>query len=356
MSKGLTPSFLIDVETQMRIVSTHEYDRLNATAIWPKVAKRAPMAGRKERLLWLLDTASIEYVNRLGGEVQFEDIISNTFEVETKAATAGLKLNRFHLEDNDGGGLQMAAHWARQMGEYAAYWPEKQVLKALNAGTLAASTSYDGVAFFCGAGGSGGATNCHYLNPFDTSLGNYVNLFTGAASAGVTPGACPVAGTDTNADLIALTRAVTFIEGQYKMPNGVDPRRLRVSGILAPTALKGPMIRALDSKFITSAAGGMLDPTAIVSMLGLGSPMFAPELGAGFTNGSDTAYYLIADNATSDMVGGLTYYEREPFSIVYNGEMTDAELARANEIQWITRGRNVVTYGHPYMIFKVLAT
>lgn len=346
MSKGLTPSFLFDVETQMRIVSTHEYDRLNATAIWPKIAKRSPMAGRKERLLWLLDTASIEYVNKLGGEVQFEDIISNTFEVETKAATAGLKLNRFQLEDNDGGGLQMAAHWARQQGEYAAYWPEKQVLRSLNAGTLAASTSYDGVPYF--------AAN-HPLNPFDAALGNYVNLFTGGASAGVTPGACPVAGTDSNADLIALTRAVTFIEGQYKMPNGSDPRRLRVSTILAPTALKGPMIRALDSKFITSAAGGMLDPTAIVSMLGLGSPLFAPELGAGFTNGSDTAYYLIADNATSDMVGGLTYYEREPFQIVYNGEMTDAQLARANEIQWLTRGRNVVTYGHPYMIFKVLA-
>lgn len=347
MSKGLTPSFLIDVETEMRIVSTHEYDRLNATAIWPKIAKRVPMTGRKERLLWLLDTAQIEYVNRLGGEVQFEDIISNTFEIETKAATAGLKLNRFHLEDNDGGGLQMAAHWARQMAEYAAYWPEKQVLKALNAGTLAASVSYDGVPFFSAS---------HPLNPFDSVLGNYVNLFTGGASAGVTPGACPVAGTDTNADLIALTRAVTFIEGQYKMPNGVDPRRLRVSGILAPTALKGPMIRALDSKFITSAAGGMLDPTAIVSMLGLGSPMFAPELGAGFTNGSDTAYYLIADNAVSDMVGGMSYYEREPFAIVYNGEMTDSQLARANEIQWLTRGRNVVTYGHPYMIFKVLAT
>jgi phage major head subunit gpT-like protein len=338
----------MDVETRMRIVSTHEYDRLNALAIWPKIAKRAPMSGRKERLLWLLDTAQIEYVNRLGGEVQFEDILSNTVEYETKAATAGLRLNRFDLEDKDAGGVQMAAHWARQMGEYAAYWPEKQILKALNAGALSASKSYDNVSFFSAS---------HPLNPFDTSLGNYPNLFTGAPSAGVTPGACPINGVSTEVALENLARAVTFVESAYKMPNGEDPRRLRVSGILAPTALKTPLTKALDSKFIAAATGGgSLDPTAVVSMLGLGQPLFAPELGANFTNGSDTAYYLIADNATSDMVGGLTYYEREPFSIVYNGEMTDAQLARANELQWLTRGRNVVTYGHPYMIFKVLAT
>lgn len=350
MSHGLVPAYLTDVETRMRIVGAHEYERLNKETFWRKLAKELPSAGKRERMIWLLDTAKIEYVNRFGSEVTFEDILSNTIEYEAKAATGGFKIGRNELEDHDAGGVQLAAHWARQMGDYAAYWPQKQILKAINAGTLASSLAYDGLPFFSAS---------HVLNPFDTSLGTYVNLFTGGASAGVTPGACPINGVTTDVALDNLARAVTFVEGQYLMPNGEDPRRLKVGSILAPTALKTQLTKALDSKFIAAGGtggAGSADNAGLISMLGMGEPLIAPELGARFTNGSDTAYYLIAESVSNDDVGAFTYVNREAFSIVFNGEMTDAELSRANEIQWITRGRNVVGYGHPYLIFKVLAT
>jgi phage major head subunit gpT-like protein len=344
----------MDVETRMRLASATEYERLNKTSVWRKLAKELPSTGRRERLLWLLDTAKIEYVNRKGGEVQFDSVLAHMHEYENKAATGGFSVNRFDLEDADGGGVNAAAHWSRQMGAYAAYWPEKQVLTAIRNGETAATTSmtYDGQLFF---------DVDHPVNPFDTSLGVYVNVFTGAASAGVTPGACPIdASVTVDVAFANLTKAITFVEAAYKMANGEDPKRMKVAGILAPTALQPRLQQLLNAKVIAQAATGggaaSADIEAIVRNWSLPEPLIAPELGAGFTNGSDTAYYLITESMVTDEIGPLIYSNREPFSIIYNGELTDAQLARMNEIQWLTRGRNTVAYGHPFGIIKVKAT
>jgi phage major head subunit gpT-like protein len=330
----------MDVERRMRIVSARDYDRLNSRTWWRAFAKEMPSMGRAERLIWLLDSASIEYVNRLGGEVMFDDILSNTTEYEAKAATAGLKLNRFQLDDHDGGGVQLAAHWARQMGAYAAYWPQKQVAAAIRAN----ANSYDGVSFFSAS---------HPLNPFDSAAGVYANIFTGAAS-GAYPGACPI---DTSVTLDVafanLQKAIAYIH-TLKMPNGVDPRGLKVSTLVVPPAMTARAQQLTNAKVIAQAAAGGAgsgDVEAIVQNWGLGQPVEAPELATAF-GGLDTDYYLLCEGITSDDVGAFTYVNREAFGIVYNGEMTDASLARANELQWLTRGRNVVGLGHPYLAFK----
>ena len=115
----LTPSFLFDVERRMRIIANDEYNRLGDNLIWQRVAKELTSTGKSERLIWLLDTMKIQYQDRLGGSVEFEDMLSNTTEFTNKAATAGLMLNRFQLDDHDGGGLQIATNWARGAGQYA---------------------------------------------------------------------------------------------------------------------------------------------------------------------------------------------------------------------------------------------
>lgn len=328
----------------MRIVGAREYERLNRTLYWKQLARETTITGRAERLIWMLDSAKIEYVSRLGGEVAFEDILSNTTEYEVKAATAALKLNRFQLEDHDQGGVQLAAHWTRQMGAYAAYWPQKQVTKAIRDN----GNTYDGLSFFNAA---------HPLNPFDSALGTFANDFTGAASPGVTPGACPI-DTSVTIDIALqnLARAIAYVN-TIKMPNGEDPRGLRVTGIMGPSLLVPRMQQLTNAKFVAQAAasgGGSGDVDAVIRNWGIGQPIEAPELSAAF-GGSDTTYYLLAEGMTSDEVGALVYVNREPFSIVYNGEMTSDALARANDVQWLTRGRNVVGYGHPYLLFRVRA-
>jgi hypothetical protein len=48
----------------------------------------------------------------------------------------------------------------------------------------------------------------------------------------------------------------------------------------------------------------------------------------------------------------VIYTEREPFAINYYGTVDQAVLGRAQELEWQCHGRNVVSSGHPYLLFK----
>lgn len=341
---AITPAYLTDLETNMRVISSRAYDGLSKNLWWPKIAKRMPSGAKKERINWLLDTAKIERTISGGGQVSFEDIVSQTVEYENKNASAGLKLKKEQLEDLDGNGVQLATHWSRQVGAYAAYWPQKMVAEAL----LANGLTYDGKAFF--------ATD-HPLNPFDTALGTFRNLFTSTAS-GIYPGALDISEAVTvDVAVKNLAKAIAYI-ASIKMPNGVDPRFLRVSSILVPPALVARAQQITNAKLIAQAAtggAGSADVEAIVRNFGLGQPVQVDEIGSASTNGSDTTWYLACEQITSDELGAFTYIEREPFSVVYHGPQTDADLAKMREFQWTTEGRNVVGMGHPFLLFKCAA-
>lgn len=347
----LNQSFLFDVESRMAVIANTEYQRLNAVTHWREVAKELTSTGKKERLLWLLDTAGIDYVGKLGGEVEFADLVTNTTEFEALAATGGLKLNRFQMEDSDGGGIEAATNWSRAVSAYAAYWPEKQIWKAVNYGDQAGNTTYDGKKFFDLA---------HPVNPYDSSAGTFDNVFKTSGGTGG-PGAVPIHGSGSGSvtldvALENLNKAISYVK-TIKMPNGVDPRKLRVKKLIVPPALVSRAQQLTNAKFIAQAAvsgGGSADIAAMVTNWGLSQPIEVDEIGAAMTNGSDTSYYLACETITSDTLGSLIYVNREPFTIVFNNGMSDAELQRANELQWSTRGRNVVGYGHPYLLFKCM--
>jgi phage major head subunit gpT-like protein len=347
----LTVSYLFDIERRMQQVSAQEYQRLLSNLWYKRVCKEVPMTGRSQRFQWLLDSAGIQYVDRLGMGIEFDELGMKTFEFEAKAATAGLELLKAQFEDQDGGGVNAAAEWARQQGAYAAYWPQKQIAKAINTGTAATSLAYDGQIFFSSA---------HPVNPYNSGAGNYSNRFTGAAS-GLYPGACPIDATNAATLDVAFAnfnRALTYIRGGLLMPNGEDPRFLKPAAIIAPPALAMRLQQITNAKFIASAAssgGGSADVEAVVNNWGVGTPVIAEELGSPF-GGSDTSYYIAAEQIVSDPLGAILYGNREPFSIVYNSGMTDGELQRANKLQWTNRGRNTTAYGHPYLLFKVEAT
>lgn len=344
----LNQEFLFSVERRMRVISNQEYQRLNAESHWREVAKELSSDGKKERLIWLLDTAGIDYVSNLGGEIEEADQITNTTEFEAKAATGGLRLNRFQMEDSDGGGIEAAANWARGIAQYAAYWPEKQVWTAVRNGDQAGFVTYDTKKFFDLA---------HPVNPFDASAGTFDNVFKTSGGVGG-PGAVPIDESVTlDVALSNLIKAISYIR-KIKMPNGQDPRKLRAAKLFVPPALIGRATQLTSAKFIAQAAAGgagSADIEAVIKAVGLPTPVVIDELSAAMTNGSDTSYYLGCETTMSDNLGALIYVNREPFQVIYNNGMTDAELARANFLQWLTRGRNVVGYGHPYLMYKCMA-
>ncbi len=351
------PSFVHDIESNMRAITEHHYDRLNKETWWRLVAKEMPLSAKKEMLVWLLDTAGIDYVNRLGGEVEFSGMMAQTHSVSYKAATAGLKLNRYQMSDvvnglPGGAAVDAAAHWARGIAAYSAYWPQKQVAKAINDGDQSASLAYDGIVFFKDN------TASHPVNPFDSSLGTFANMFTGAAS-GSYPGALPIGGATTlDVALENVGKALAYIAG-IKMPNGSDPRMLRARRIIAPPALTTRVQQLTNAKYIAQAAasgGGSGDVEAVIRNWGLLEPIEAVELGAGFTNGSDSSWYIAVEDVTTNELGAIVYGNREPFEVQYHDGVSDADLQRANELEWTVRGANTVAYGHPYLLFKCKAT
>src|ERR1700753_3514275 len=105
---AMTPAFLTDLETNMRVIASTEYQRLSQNLWWTQVAKQATSQTKKERVTWLLDTARIQDTGKGGGNIEFEDVVAQTYEYEFSHASAGLKIPKDKLEDLDGNGVHMA--------------------------------------------------------------------------------------------------------------------------------------------------------------------------------------------------------------------------------------------------------
>ena len=345
---ALTKEFLIDFESNLRSIVESSYAGLASNLWHSRFMKRRATQSRKETVAWLLSTAQIREINKTGGEQVFEDLVQTYAEYEMKAAAAGFKIDRFKLEDLDGGGVDLAGKWAQDIGAYMAYWPQKKLAELIKNGET--GTTYDGKAFFA---------SDHPVNPGDTSLGTFANVFTGAA-AGAYPGALPIGDSvTTDVALQNLSKAVAYIKG-IKMPNGEDPRFLRPVCIVAPPRMQQRVVQLTNAKFLASN-NGTSDMQALIASFGFSEPVIADELAAAF-GGSDTDCYLACEEigGASSQVGAFLYLDREPFKVTYytgqgGGNGVDAVLDRADELEWHAKGRFCASYGHPYMFFKLKA-
>lgn len=345
---ALTPQFVMDLESNMQVITEQEYNRFSNNLWWQKLAKLRSISGRREVVTWLLSTAQIKDQGK-GGNIAFDDLVAQYTEYEVKYAGAGLKLRRAQLEDTDGNGMELAGQWSRDIGAYMGYWPQKQLVHVLKNGqTASLYTGYDQKAYF--------ATD-HPVNPFNLSAGTYANILTGspAGASGNTP-AYPGAlriddGVTTEVALQNLGQLFSYI-ASIKMPNGEDPRYLRPNAIYCCPRMFPRVVQLTSAKFLAQtagSAGGSGDVEALIKALGFATPTMVDEL-AGFE--SDTTYYVGCEQIASSQLGAIVYLERQPFAINYYGTVDQAQLGRAQELEWQCQGRNSVAPGHPYLLFK----
>jgi hypothetical protein len=185
----------------------------------------------------------------------------------------------------------------------------------------------------------------------------FANLLTGAPvvapAANPNPGKLPIDESVTpDVALQNLQKLVSYV-ASMKMPNGTQPRRLRLKYLIVPPALLFRAAQLTQAKFIAQAATGgaaVADVEALIAALGFALPIQADEL-AGFED--DKTYFAVCEQITETEVGGLIYLDREPFKINYYGPQTDAILNRADDLEWHCKGRNAMVPGHPYLVFKV---
>jgi phage major head subunit gpT-like protein len=339
---ALTPTNLVTLETRMSMLTENEYQRLSQGVWWPTVTKVRPTGAGKEILSWLLSTAKIHDLGK-GGNLIFEDLVSETTEIEPRFSGDGLKLTRAQFEDTDGQGLDLAAAWSGQIGAQMAYWPQELATALLmNGEDITKVRAYDKKAFF--------AVD-HPVNPY-RPIQTFTNLFTGTATA-TSPGKLPIDESVTvDVALQNLQKLVAYV-ASMKMPNGTQPRRLRLKYLIVPPALLFRAVQLTQAKFIAQAASGgagVGDVEALIASLGFALPIQADEL-AGFEG--DKTYFAVCEQITDTELGGLIYVDREPFRINYYGPQTDAVLNRADDLEWHCKGRNAMSAGHPYLIFKV---
>jgi len=342
---ALTPTFLMDLESRMQRISENEYARMNSNLWWQQIVKVRETGARRDVLYWLLNTATIKPQGK-GGNIAFEDLVSTYTEVETEYSGDGLKLTRAQFEDTDGDGLNLGAEWSSQIGSYMAYWPQKQATAFLKTAHTSVFNTYDKLPYFSAG---------HLVNPYSDSFGTFHNILTGGSS-GAYPGAVPL---DESVSLDTAMRNLSKIMGYIatiKMPNGEDPRFLRPKFILCSPALYPRVVQLTNAKFFGQAVAGggvaTADVEALIKALGYATPIMVDEL-AGFEN--DTTYFVACENVQSTQLGAIIYTQREPYKINYYGTQDQAILDRAQELEWHVIGRNKVSGGHPFLLFKCKA-
>jgi phage major head subunit gpT-like protein len=340
------------MESNMRAIVEDAYRSLLDSLWWDRVAAKKTSVSKKEIFTWLISTAMIK--NMTSGQAHFEDMISQMTEITNEFAMAGLVLKKEQLEDlyngtPGGEGLQLAARWAKDVGEQAAYWPQRKIADAILDGASSGYTAYDGLTYF---------NTAHYVNGVSTDDGTFSNILNPTTVGHATR----IDEAVTMDAAISNLSAVRAYISTIKMPNGRDPRNLKMKAILHPPALRSRVMQLTNATIIAQAAasgGGGADVSAIVKDWMLEKPLEAPELAAGYSStagnaGSDTSYYVVANESPGEgELGALVYQDREPFSVLYHGPEADPKLARERELQYLTQGRNAVGYGHPYQLFKV---
>jgi len=345
-------SWVHDLESRMQTITVDAYKTALAKLWWQRVAAQKSSVSKKEVFTWLISTAMLRKMEI--GTAHFEDMLSAYMEIENDFVSDGLKLSRPQLEDvvngvPGGEGLNVASRWSRDIGVQAAYWPQKSVAHAILDGAAATSLAYDGLTFF---------NTGHYVNGVDSSDGTFSNILNPTTVGHATRIDAAVTIDAAIENLAACRSHLAAI----KMPNGKDPRNLQIKAILHPPAIRSRVVQicygSLVAQDATSGGGGSADVAPVVKDWMLEKPLEAPELGASFQSvagnaGSDTSYYILAgEGPADDELGALVYQERQPFGVIYNDGMTDAELARTQELQWLSQGRNAVGYGHPYLLFR----
>jgi phage major head subunit gpT-like protein len=347
------PTWLHELESNMQTIVERAYTSLLDSLWWTRVAAKKNSVSKKEVFVWLISTATIK--NMESGQADFEDMLSQYTEIENKFASAGLELKKDQLEDlyngtPGGEGLALATRWAQDVGAQAAYWPQKKVAEAILDGAASGSTTYDGLTFF---------NTGHYLNGKSSDDGTFSNILNPTVLGVATRIDSAVT---LDAAVENLSRVRAYIS-EIKMPNGKDPRNLKIKAILHPPAMRSRIVQLTQGSLIAqdaaSGGGGGADVEPVIKDWMLEKPLQAPELAASYSSpagnsGSDTSYYVIANESPGEgELGAMVYQDREPFNVLYHGPEASDRLARTRELQYLMQGRNTVGYGHPYQLFRV---
>lgn len=339
----INPTFVASLETNMHTLFSAKYTDLTKDMWWNACTYEVISKTLREIVYFKLETAKLH--RGLGGGFKtFDDMRYLNSLVENEYHQSAFELTEAELSDLDANGAMAAANWIQEIAELCSHHPQQQVANAiLNTALLA----YDGLSYF---------NTGHFTNGVDNTNGVYSNVFTGTSGTNGLFAAAPIGGATTlDQAAVNLTRVIAYIKS-LKTPTNY-PRKLRVKAIIVPPALYGRAVQLVNAAYLPGAAvsgGGTADNRPLATSWSIGQPLCADELGAVFTGGADDIYYVATEFVGEE--AAFIYSNRQPFAVRYNSGMTDADLERADKLQWTCKGRNGLLPLHPYGLFQVKAT
>ena len=386
----LDPTYVANLRTGVEYRVEAQYLRAAQNLKFQRFTRIVPTNTLIQLYSHMITDPLIEDYGEMGGGVRFEDIVLGIQEWRNHYSKTGLSLPVSVMNDlQRNRGINIAAEWATKLGAAWAYWPQRRSIKVLQNGIYSSMitengnviklTCYDGLPLF-----TSDNANPHPYNFKRASLGGFVNLYKGAPDYTVDgvpqPGFLPVAGPfkkdsstgewkyDAGSSVSAedglqnLIDAVVAIRS-VKMADGITPRFLAPTGIIAGAKLQFPLSKILDAKFIAASStggGGTQDIQGTLIRLGMSEPIILDELMGQTDPGiyEDYSYYLICEpNIAVSNFGAITFGVLEPFSLymysaVSGSAGVDYDLAVANEVRWVSQGRNLCGVGLPEFIFK----
>lgn len=325
MNITVTPQILRRIEDNLRYIYVTTWGRREKGLFWKRIAKARSSGTKKELLQWMLETAQIMPAGN-GGKSTFDDLVEVHWEVENEDFDTSLELSVDEIEDSEG--IDRAGSWAKHVGNQGAYWPQKTVAQLLRDGKT--KKCYDGKPFFA---------SDHPVNPYNETGPTFSNLLTGLPFSAEN-----------------LAKVYAYIE-QIAAPDG-DPRHLKPTIVAAGPVERMAVTQALTADIYADPVdSGTTAPASniIKTAYGFTEPLIAPELNETASAGGKTrgVWYLFCELLEDDELGALIYQERKAFGINSYSAMTDAQLAALDAFLYKCKGRNVGTYGHPFLGFRI---
>lgn len=324
MNIVVSPQILRRIEDNLRYIYVSAWARREKGTWWRRIAKPRSSGTKKELLQWMLETAQILPAGN-GGKSTFDDLVEVHWEIENEDFDTSLQLSVDEIEDGEG--LDRPGTWAKHVGNLGAYWPQKTMAQLLRDGKT--KLCYDGLPFF---------SDSHPVNPYGGST-EFSNLLTGLPFSAEN-----------------LAKVYAHIE-QIVAPDG-EPRHLKPSIVAAGPVERLAVTQALGAEiFADPVSSGTTAPATnvIKSAYGFAEPLIAPEFNEVATVGGKSrgVWYLFCELLEDDELGALIYQERKAFGMNSYAAMTDAQLAMLDAFMWKLKGRNVGTYGHPFLGFRI---
>lgn len=315
----ITPTYIMNFEGDMRFVMTNAWSRTLKKLWWPRVQLLETTGSAFQYIEWILETARIQPLGPKGASMPQDPLVAVSQELVHDHFGNGLELFRSDIEDDK---VARAPKWANDTGSAAAYWPQRLLVQAMQAGKV--NKAFDGLPFF---------NTAHPVNPYDiagatiANGGLYSNLHVGTPF--------------TVENLMRVTAYIESIRHPGGAPMGALPTLVCV-----PSNLRFRSNQALNAEIYTDVLN--VTQGASASNIVKTAYEFEPPIVAAELNNEPTVWYVGVPADQDAFDGAFGYLEREPFSTNTYSPLDQASLANVNVFQWKNRGRNGSFYGLPY--------